>query len=116
MSRITDDLIYLNSAQGSLERVAAYMDRQLTGLSDLVSAVEGVVLPQSDIADLGATTNLAASNVTLSTTDTYADAAVKAAIDAAVDALAASAEARLDAIEAKVDALLAALRSAEILV
>lgn len=74
----------------------------------------GTVGKASTIAALGTTTNLAASNVTLSTSDTYTDAAVKTAIDTAVDALKTNAETRLDNIETKVDAIIAALKVAKI--
>ena len=63
------------------------------------------------VAALGSTTNLPASNAVLSTSNTYADAAVKTAIDGAVDALRVPAEARLDAAEAKIDAVIAALKA-----
>lgn len=68
--------------------------------------------PASHVASLGSTTNIPASNASLSTSNTYTDAAVKAAIDGAVNAAISATEARLDAIEAKVDAILAALQAA----
>lgn len=71
-----------------------------------------IAAPASHVALLGATTNVPVSNVTLSTGDTYTDAAVKAAIDSAVNASRVAIEARLDAIEAKVDAALLALQVA----
>jgi hypothetical protein len=68
--------------------------------------------PAASIAALGSTVNIPVVNVTLSTSDTYTDAAVKTAIDAGANAVRTAAETRLDNIEAKVDALLAALVTA----
>lgn len=68
--------------------------------------------PAAHIAALGSTTNIPVVSVTLSTTDTYTDAAVRTAINAGANAVRTAAESRLDAIEAKVDALLAALVTA----
>ncbi len=83
---------------------------------ELISAIELGVAPQADnVPVLGSTTNLPASNVTLSTTDTYTDAAVKAAIDAAVDALRTAVESRLDAAEGKIDAVIGSLVDSEIM-
>lgn len=79
---------------------------------EIADALGAVTSPAGHVAPLGATTNLPASNATLSTSDTYTDAAVKAAIDGAVDALRVAAEARLDAAESKIDAILAALQAA----
>lgn len=78
---------------------------------DSLHAVEAA----ANVALLGTTTNIPAVSVTLSTTDIYADAAVKTAIDAGANAVRTAAEARLDAIEAKVDALISALITAELM-
>jgi len=68
--------------------------------------------PAEAVAPLGTTTNIPTVSVTLSTSDTYTDAAVKAAIDAGANAVRTATESRLDAIEAKLDALLSALTDA----
>jgi hypothetical protein len=81
---------------------------------ELAAAFDGIAVADvaATVAALGATTNLPASAASLSTGDTYADAAVAAAIDGAVDALRVAVEARLDAAEAKVDAIISALKNA----
>ena len=68
--------------------------------------------PAAAVAALGTTVNIPTVSVTLSTSNTYSDAAVKTAIDAGANAVRTAAESRLDAIEAKVDALIAALKAA----
>lgn len=82
--------------------------QEITAAIDALHAVAAA----AHVAALGTTTNIPTSNVTLSTTDTYSDAAVKTAIDAGSNAIRVAAEARLDAIEAKVDAVIAALIAA----
>ena len=68
--------------------------------------------PAAAVALLGTTTNIPTVSVTLSTSNTYTDAAVKTAIDAGANAVRTAAESRLDAIEAKVDAVITALKGA----
>ena len=75
----------------------------------------GANLEADAVAAIGATSDLSASNVTLSTGDSYTDADVKAAIDSAVDSLGGEVESRLDAIEAKIDAILTALKNADLM-
>jgi hypothetical protein len=99
---------YLDSPAGTPAARGTFLGQQLSGLS---SAINNIVIPQTNIADLGATTNLAASNFTAA----IAAAPTKAEIDVGIDVLKGHVETRLDNIEAKVDALLAALRSAGIL-
>ena len=113
---------------------------------ELASAVDTGANPQAaSVAAFGATANMSAlvvsacsfvaSNATLSTGDTYSDAAVKASIDGAIDVATAAAkaildikadnadvetlrteaEARLDAIEAKINAVIAALKAAALM-
>lgn len=97
------------------ERLAHALTKR-SAMQELVTVLAaGPYAQAAAVAALGATTNLSASNASLSTGDTYADADVKAAIDGAVDALAADAESRLDAAEAKIDAILAALKTAELM-
>lgn len=80
--------------------------------NELIAAIEAsVASPAAAVAAMGSTTNLPASNATLSTSDTYADADVKVSIDGAVDALRTATESRLDAIEAKIDAVIASLKA-----
>ncbi len=74
----------------------------------------GDVTPQADVADIGAS-NLAATTITLSTSNTYTDAAVKSAVDTGLAGVTAKAETRFDAIDTKVNAILAALRLAGVL-
>lgn len=74
----------------------------------------GDVTPQADIADITAS-NLAATTSTLSTEDTYTDAAVAASIDGGLAGVTAKVETRLDALDTKVNAILAALRTAGVL-
>ena len=80
-------------------------------LADAVDALHAVAAA-THVAPLGSTTNIPVASTTLSTSDTYTDAAVKTAIDLGDNTLRTAVEARLDAIEAKVDALLAALVAA----
>lgn len=80
---------------------------------ELIAAIQAsVASPASDVAAIGSTSNIPVSNVTLSTANTYSDAAVKTAIDAAANAIRVAAEARLDVIEAKVDEILSAIKTA----
>lgn len=74
----------------------------------------GDVTPQADIADI-TPSNLAATTITLSTTDTYSDAAVKSAVDTGLAGVTSKVETRFDALDSKVNALLAALRLAGVL-
>lgn len=74
----------------------------------------GDVTPQANIVDITPST-MTATTSTLSTSDTYSDAAVKTAVDTALAAAAVKVETRLDALDAKVNALLAALRLAGVL-
>ncbi|MER9883105.1 hypothetical protein [Mesorhizobium sp. M0118] len=74
----------------------------------------GDVTPQSNVADIGAS-NLAATTITLSTTNTYTDAAVKTAVDTGLAGVTAKAETRFDAVDTKINALLAAMRLAGVL-
>ncbi len=83
-------------------------------VADAIDALHAIA-PAASVAALGATSNLAAANITLSTSDTYADADVKTAVDAGINTLRVAVEARLDAIEAKFDDLLAKLKAAEIM-
>lgn len=85
-------------------------DRNRDSIADeIISAVEGILVEAvaDYVAPLGSTTNIPTVSVTLSTSDTYTDAAVKTAIDAGCNAVRTAAETRLDAIEAKLDAVLA---------
>lgn len=93
---------------------AALASKGLHGFAEeLIAAIDSNGSgPAAHVSNIEPTSNLPASNASLSTSDTYTDAAVKAAIDGAVDALRVPAEARLDAIEAKIDAILAALQGA----
>ncbi len=100
------DLEYLKDKETREEN---YLANKLDALQATIDALETGFTPDPNIAELGATTNISASGVTLSTTDTYSDAAVKLAIDTAVDALAAKVESRLDAIESKLDTVIASL-------
>lgn len=74
----------------------------------------GDVTPQADVANIAAS-NLAATTITLSTSDTYTDAAVKTAVDNGLAGVTSKVETRLDAIDSKVNAILAALRLAGVL-
>lgn len=74
----------------------------------------GDVTPQANVVDIVAS-NLAATEITLSTSDTYTDSAVKAAVDAGLAGVTAKVETRLDALDTKVNAILAALRTAGVL-
>lgn len=74
----------------------------------------GDVTPQTDIADI-TTSNLAATTITLSTGDVYADADVKTAVDTGLAGVTSKVETRLDALDSKVNAILAALRAAGVL-
>ena len=81
--------------------------------TEISAALDSGINPQAaSVAVIGATSNLPTSNVTLSTSDTYTDAAVKTAIDAGVNALRTASESRLDVIEAKIDAVITALKAA----
>ena len=72
------------------------------------------VAEQAAITDLGAS-NLAATTITLSTTDTYTDGAVKSAVDTGLAGVTSKVETRLDAIDAKIDDILAKLRLANVI-
>lgn len=74
----------------------------------------GDVTPQANVVDIVAS-NLAATTITLDTSDTYTDAAVKAAVDTGLSGVTSKVETRLDALDAKVNAILAALRTAGVL-
>lgn len=74
----------------------------------------GDVTPQANIADITAS-NLAATTITLSTSDTYTDSAVKTAVDTGLSGVTSKVETRLDALDTKVNAILAALRIAGVL-
>lgn len=89
-----------------------------TGDTDFFAPLEldtGLNIPVANLAALGATTNIPAVSVTLSTTNVYSDAAVKTAIDSGCNTLRTAVEARLDAAEAKLDAAIAKLVTAGIM-
>lgn len=71
--------------------------------------------PAAAVAALGTTTNIPTVSVTLSTSNTYTDSAVKTAIDSGANAVRTATEARLDAIEAKIDDLIAKLKAAALM-
>jgi hypothetical protein len=85
----------------------------LEGGAELAALLAAI--PATNIPVLGTTTNIPTSNVTLSTSNTYTDAAVKTAIDSAANGIRTAAEARLDAAEAKIDAMLGLLSTAGIM-
>lgn len=74
----------------------------------------GDVTPQEDISDI-TPSNLAASTITLSTSDDYSDAAVKSAVDTGLAAVTSKVETRFDTVDTKINAILAALRTAGVL-
>lgn len=97
-SHIVDQLLSVFRTPEARDVVVAAIDSNGSG-------------PAAAVAALGSTTNIPTVSVTLSTSDTYTDAAVKTAIDAGSNAVRTAAESRLDAIEAKVDAVIAALKA-----
>jgi len=94
-------------------RRMATEDKIATEISAAINA--GANAQAVSVPVIGTTTNLPTSNVTLSTSDTYTDAAVKTAIDAGVNALRTASESRLDVIEAKIDAVITALKNASLM-
>lgn len=103
----------MSLSQDAKQRLIIALASQSAG-DEVAQAIDGVhiVNPAGNVPVLGATSNLPASNASLSTGDTYTDAAVKSAIDGAVDALRTPLESRLDAAEGKIDAIIAALVAA----
>jgi hypothetical protein len=102
---------------------------------ELILAIETGVDPQAAVVAAASTSvssptaaTVSASNVTLSTTDTYSDAAVKAAIDGAVDALKTKIITALGlkadqedlvsavgALDSKINQILTAIKAAELM-
>lgn len=82
-------------------------------ISVVAADVEAAIAAKDEVAALSAlgASNLAATTITLSTTNTYTDAAVKSAVDTGLAGVTSKVETRLDALDTKVDAIIAALKA-----
>jgi hypothetical protein len=83
---------------------------------EILAAIESGVNPQAaSVAAIGVTNDIPPASVSLSTSNTYTDAAVATAIEDAINGVTDDIENRLDNLEAKVNELIAALKTAGIM-
>jgi len=96
-------------ARKALEIAMASSEQEPNSTSKEVSdAIDSGANDQAAaVAPLIPTENLSGSESTISTGDTYSDAAVNSGIDSAVNTLTSDVENRLDSLEAKMDEVIA---------
>lgn len=100
----------LSSKTRSILSIAMANKSSAKELADAVDA--GGNSQAASVAAFGVISALPSSNASLSTANTYTDAAVKAAIDGAVNSIGSPAQTRLANLESKANAILASLKAA----